>query len=163
MPCRHTHGPGPCPVISAEASSCSRWEQIETHSQTPCRESETLGYSALNRMSPSDPSLQGSGNSVEDEVKRIGELERMEDPKKVRPSKSTWAKVRWIQRDWGSTHRACMDLHQFFCVYSPMPYVYENQIGLILISYWSTFGPSKDNQIYHTLKKESMCQNGKFI
>ncbi|CAO2612291.1 hypothetical protein LEMLEM_LOCUS15551, partial [Lemmus lemmus] len=44
-----------------------------THSQTFCRESETLEHSVLKGISPSNPSLQGSENSTE-EAERIEEL-----------------------------------------------------------------------------------------
>lgn len=45
----------------------------ETHSQTLWREWETLGHWSLNGMSPSNPSPQSSGKTMDEEEKRIGE------------------------------------------------------------------------------------------
>lgn len=59
----------PCPAISREAASC--------------------------RMSPSNPSLLGSGKTEEEEVKRVQEPKGMGDTKNTSPSKSTWSKRKW--------------------------------------------------------------------
>lgn len=39
----------PWSAILREASSCSKWKQIEAHSQTLGRKLETLEHSALNK------------------------------------------------------------------------------------------------------------------
>lgn len=52
--------------------SCGRWEQnIETHSQMLCRERETFEYSVLNGISPSNLTLQISGNTTKEGTERI--------------------------------------------------------------------------------------------
>lgn len=55
----------------SEAFSCSIWELVQTFiSGTMCRKLETLEPSFLNEMSPFNYSLQGSGNSQEEETDR---------------------------------------------------------------------------------------------
>ena len=89
----------------------------ETHRQTLHREWETLEHSALNKMSPSHHSPQGSG-TPEEEAERKCKSQRgwMEDTKKTRPCKSTWSKLIWTLRDWSIMHRACTGLLQVLCV-----------------------------------------------
>ena len=77
----------------------------ETHGQTLGRRWETLEYSALNGMSPLDPSLHSSEKPVEEKAERVQVPEGMEDIKRRRPSKLTWAKLIWTHRDWSSTQQ----------------------------------------------------------
>lgn len=53
----------PCSAIIRDASSCIRDPQL--------KDKQTLAYWVLKRMSPSNSSSQGSGNSVEEEVERV--------------------------------------------------------------------------------------------
>lgn len=52
-----------CPAIIGGASSCSRWEQVQrpTARYHAGSERETLAHSALNGMSPPNPSSQAQG------------------------------------------------------------------------------------------------------
>jgi hypothetical protein len=60
----------PYSVIIRDASSCRRQEQT-SHRQTLYRGWETLGHAALNELSPSNSSPQGSLNSDEEETERV--------------------------------------------------------------------------------------------
>lgn len=79
----------PCSAIITETSSCSRGKQRATARHYT--EWKTLGYSALNGLSPSNLFFWGSGNPAEEESERMlrarkNVKEGMEDTKKTRPS-----------------------------------------------------------------------------
>ena len=75
-------------------------------SSSLCRRWEVWEHWALNGMSPSNPSPQGSGSLMEEGMEWA---RGMEDTKKTRPSKSTWSKLLQTQRDGGSRHRSAPD------------------------------------------------------
>lgn len=65
----------------------SGWGNPEIHGWTMSRARETAQHSALNGMSPSNPSPQGPGKPSEEEAERLWEPEGMEDAKETRPSR----------------------------------------------------------------------------
>lgn len=70
----------------------------------------------LNGMSPSTPSSQGSGNTMEEEADRVQEPEgkriwRNQDP-------LTWAKLIDTHRAWRNMHWVATGLFQVFCPYT---------------------------------------------
>jgi hypothetical protein len=66
----YTHGSVSCAAIPREASSCSNWEQMQTHNWTMYREWDALKQDFLNGMAPWSPSIRVSGGSV-DQMKRL--------------------------------------------------------------------------------------------
>lgn len=56
--------------------------------QTLPGELETLEHTSLNEMSPSNPPLQGSGNSVEEEAEGEWKSEGMSETRKTKPPRS---------------------------------------------------------------------------
>jgi hypothetical protein len=83
-----------------------------------CRAWEILEHPALNQMSPSNLSPQGSRNPEEEEVgsvrAKVGAGHQWH-----RPSKSTWAKFTQTHRetDWSNKYKACTGLHRGLCIY----------------------------------------------
>lgn len=87
----------------------------ETHSQTLCREWETLCHSSLNGISLLNSSLQG----LRETSRRTGRKNvnqrhwgRVEDTKETIPTKSIGSAHKWNCRGGGSPHRVCTGLHQ---------------------------------------------------
>jgi hypothetical protein len=62
--CCYTHRSVPCSAIIREASSCSRWQQIQRCIARLYAESERLWNAQLNWMSLANLSSQGSGNPI---------------------------------------------------------------------------------------------------
>ena len=61
--------------------------------------------------------LQGSGNSMQEGKRKSVKAREGGRHQDTRLSISTWSKLIWTHRDWGSKHRACTGLHQVLCVY----------------------------------------------
>lgn len=76
----------PCSSIIIETSSCNRRKQMQRATgRHYASERNTLELLALNGLSPSNSSPQGSGNPTEEEAERDLEPEKMEDIKRTRP------------------------------------------------------------------------------
>ena len=75
-------------AIGIAASSCSRWDK-HRDPQQDISGRQTLEYTALKEISPSNPFRQSSGNSKEEEAGRIGEKELTQGTRKTKPSKTT--------------------------------------------------------------------------
>ena len=88
----------------------------ETHSQTSCKEWDTLEHSALKWISPSNPSPQGSGNPMEKEAGGTGETKEIEDTRRARPSTTTVQSSCELTRP-GQHAQTCAGLHQMLCLY----------------------------------------------
>lgn len=72
-----------------------------------------FGTLLLNRMSPSNPSLQGSGNLAEEESGRLSEpmgMDEHKNPKEIRTSKQDGSAYELTETDAACTD--CMGLHQ---------------------------------------------------
>lgn len=79
-------------------------------------ETETLKHTAINEMSPSNPSNQRSSYTVEEEAEST-KSRGNEDTMKTRPSESHNQNSHKLNRDGGSKNRAYMGLQQVFCIY----------------------------------------------
>lgn len=86
-------------AIIWDASSYSRWKQIQRPNTRSSIEWESSRHSVLNGFSPSNPSFEARGTSVEEDTKKA----RWDwGPKETMPSNSTWAKLRWSHKSEAS-------------------------------------------------------------
>lgn len=81
----YTHRSVSCLASIRETTFCRTWGQNQTPTKEQSAERD-LEYSALNGMSPPNPSPRGSGNLIEKDEKST-ESEVMEGNKETRPYK----------------------------------------------------------------------------